>query len=148
MQNVKLFKSLSCSTNFDCFSLASCSGHSVSVLMMWRQSWERTRGWPLCRASQLKTWYTIEGLNWVPKECFQSRQTTTLCSSACTWAINSLYYGPKRKQRSCHSVTVGLRIIIYTLLYSYNYFRVKGRVKHFGKQACLTREDRYQEVVC
>lgn len=97
---MKLFKGLSCTTNFDCFSLASCYGHSVSVLMMWRQSWDG-----------IEVDHTAESVNrkcgtplkvWIEsrRNVFQSLHSTTPCPSPCTRAIISPYYGPERKQWS------------------------------------------------
>lgn len=87
VQNLKLFKGRSCSTNFDCFSLACCYGHSVSLLMMGRQSCDTARGWPLQSQSTENVLHHWKSLNWIPKECFQILQPTTPCSSPCKRVI-------------------------------------------------------------
>lgn len=82
-------KSLSCSTNFDCFSLAGCCGHSISFNdVETKLGWDHS--WPHCRVSQPRTWYTFERLNGVLKDCFQSLLPTTIPSSPSTKASNSL----------------------------------------------------------
>lgn len=78
-QNVKLSKSFSCSTNFDCVSLAA----TPSFLMMETQSRGRSEAWSHQSRSSSSAACQVEA----SETCFQSLQPTAPFSSPGGWAL-------------------------------------------------------------